>query len=833
VSGIENKAEVYLAGPLIPLIRTLVLRPLGRDLLRTSLTLTAVALGVAVVIGIELAGDAAAGSFQSSLTTIVGKTDLRISANGGVDERWMGKLSTLPLNARFSPVMERAVRIRARGMTTLYGIDAMGLGDSGVMVSGGLAQRLGFHKGDPLTLNIGKFRIERVADDARGGEFVAMDIAAAQFALNAYGKLDRIEVEISPGEDYRKVETTIREALPEGYLLDKPGARSNENQRMLRAFRWNLRVLSYISLLVGAILIYNTISISVVRRRVEIGILRALGAARFAVFAMFMVEALMFGVTGSTLGIALGRLMAVGLVGLISVTVNSLYTSSSPASIELTWQTAIMAAASGLVVALGAAFGPAWEAMKVTPREAMARGSGEQRAARRTSVYLGVGMALGIGAYLAAQREPVNGSPLFGYVAVVLAIGAASLVAPALTVGIIGLTKGTIRKVLGVGGLIAVQGLGSSLGRTSVVVAALSTAIAMMASVAIMVGSFRQTVIVWLDAQLRADIYVRAAGPSAPGVFPPIPVEAEERVKGIAGVEAVDVFSGIEIRYGGSRADLGGGDPDILLRYGRLKFLPGENRDDVIRSLKGQNRVAITQAFANKNRLHVDDRMIVPLGDRRAAFTVAGIYYDYTSERGFVTVDRAVLLKYLPGQPPTNLAIYLRTGADREAILQQVRNSLAELEVTAAPNETLRSGAIEIFDRTFAVTWALEGVAILVAMLGAANSLLAMVLDRRREFGLLRYLGGSAAQIRRTVLVEAGLVGMLANILGSTLGFALSLVLIYVINVQSFGWSIQFHPPALPLAGALLLVWCVTIVAGLYPALVASRLNPMDVIHTE
>ena len=155
------------------------------------------------------------------------------------------------------------------------------------------------------------------------------------------------------------------------------------------------------------------------------------------------------------------------------------------------------------------------------------------------------------------------------------------------------------------------------------------------------------------------------------------------------------------------------------------------------------------------------------------------------------------------------------------------------LPILVAPNEFLRKQAIIIFDRTFAITYALEGVAVIVAMLGAANSLLALVLDRRRELGLLRYLGAAPEQIRRMILVEAGLLGLLANLLGLALGFVLSLLLIFVINKQSFGWTIQFHPPVALLAGALLLFWCVTIVAGLYPARVASRLNPIEVIHEE
>jgi putative ABC transport system permease protein len=157
----------------------------------------------------------------------------------------------------------------------------------------------------------------------------------------------------------------------------------------------------------------------------------------------------------------------------------------------------------------------------------------------------------------------------------------------------------------------------------------------------------------------------------------------------------------------------------------------------------------------------------------------------------------------------------------------------AGLGVSVAPNSELRRAAIEIFDRTFAITWALEAVALVVAMLGAANSLLALVLDRRREIGLLRYMGASTGQIRGMILTEAGFLGLLAAILGLALGFALSVVLVFVVNRQSFGWTIQFHPPGVLLAAALAAVWSVTLLAALYPARVAARLNPADVVHEE
>jgi putative ABC transport system permease protein len=179
------------------------------------------------------------------------------------------------------------------------------------------------------------------------------------------------------------------------------------------------------------------------------------------------------------------------------------------------------------------------------------------------------------------------------------------------------------------------------------------------------------------------------------------------------------------------------------------------------------------------------------------------------------------------------LAVYLRPGFDASEVRRRIEGATAGSRIVVAENKTLRSAAVVVFDRTFAITYALEAVAIIVAMLGAANSLLALVLDRRREFGLLRFLGAAPGQIRRMVLIEAAGLGLLANLLGLALGYVLSLLLIFVVNKQSFGWTIQFHPPVSLLAGALSLIWLATMAAGLYPARVASRLNPIEVVHLE
>jgi putative ABC transport system permease protein len=196
-------------------------------------------------------------------------------------------------------------------------------------------------------------------------------------------------------------------------------------------------------------------------------------------------------------------------------------------------------------------------------------------------------------------------------------------------------------------------------------------------------------------------------------------------------------------------------------------------------------------------------------------------------------VDRATLLRHLPDSALSNVAIYLKPGSDMEAARRELDKAIAGREILMAANRTIREEGLRTFDRTFAVTWALEAVAILIAVLGIAGALLAMVIDRRREMGLLRFLGAAPAQIRKLILCEAGILGLLSLVAGVVLGAMLSLVLIYVINVQSFGWTIQFHWPTSLLLFALGGVFISTILAGLWPAREAIRLNPIEVIHEE
>jgi len=842
----------------VTLFYRLILRPLRKERLRTAIAILSVALGVAAVVAIELAGEAAAGSFRSSMETLLGDAAFEVTAGGGVPPEAVARLATLPYPLKIHPRIEAYAMVSATRRTVpLLGVDlvAESMSDSGgSLASAGnsnpgiasfqsaesiwIGSGLGYRAGDRLQLTINDTSAEYTVRGvlAQGsGDVVLMDLAAAAQALRRTGKLDRILIDVPQGGSHNidEWETLLRGALPDGLTVAREGTQTEENRRMLAAFRWNLRVLSYVSLAVGAFLIYNTISVSVVRRRFEIGILRALGVTRGGILAGFMGEAAVLGLLGALTGIVLGRFMAIGAVRMVAATVESLYVSSQPGAISLTWIDAWIAVAIGVGVSIVSAFSPAWEASLVTPVEAMARGRREYMARVHSGRDLIVAAGFGACAWIASRQEPVGGKPIFGYLAAVLLIGASASAIPALVAGLSAVLAGVMRAAFGVEALLAVRSLAGSLRRTSVLVGALSTALAMLVAVGIMVGSFRETVLVWMDDRLQADLYLRPAGPPGTDRHPTMSPEIPRDLAKLPEVEAVDALRAYEISYQGMPVTLGGMEPRVAGRYGKRPLLSGAQPQAVWPHLVGSDAVLVSEPFANKHHVRAGDTLTLPLGTARIPFRVLDVYYDYSNERGFILMDRGTLLKYLPDAGPSNVAVYLKPGVTAEHGARQVQSALAGRGVLVASNRSLRQEGIRVFDRTFAITYALEAVAIFVAVMGVGGALLTLVIDRRREFGLLGFLGASEGQVRRIILFEAGLLGLLANVAGMILGFLLSLLLIFVVNKQSFGWTIQFHWPVAVLLSALSIVYLATLIAGIYPARVATRLAPIEVIHEE
>jgi putative ABC transport system permease protein len=834
------------------LFHRLIVRPLIRDRMRTLLSLVSIALGVSVVVAIALAGRAAAGSFASSVEALRGNASLLIAETGGIDERLLGKLTQLPVPLQFTARIEDFAIPNGKGAALPFiGLDLInnalaapkgGTSDFGSLKNPIFAgSSLGWRKGQAVRLLINDkmwtFTVAGVLPQTAGrvseNNAIVADIGLAQIVTGKVGRLDTIAVTVPSYGTLDHWKHLLQAQLPASATVESSGARTDQNKKMLAAFRWNLRVLSYIALVVGAFLIYNTVAVSVSRRRAEIGILRALGLTREGVLGGFLIEAALLGAIGGALGLALGRVLSLGAIRLIGNTVQLLYVSSRPAPIAFTTSTVLSGLALGIGVSVVAALAPAFEASRVPPTEAMARGRREWIARLHAKRDLAFAFVLCILAVISALQGPVGGRPLFGYLSAVLLIAATAMMIPPLLSFVSRVAGRAIEHAFGIEALFAQRGLIASLNRTSVLVGALTTAVAMLCSVGIMVGSFRQTVAVWMDSELKADLYLRPAGSSAADRHPTIaPIVADE-IEKIPGVAAVDRFRLYPITYQGLPASLGGGEASKVAAESATYFLPGENRSRILAELPRGDNVVISEPFANKHHVKPGDTIRLPLGADVHSFRVLGIYYDYSTERGVVVMDRHTLLKYLPDPAASNIAVYLKPGADIKAVRAGIDRAIGSSAIVVLTNSTLRRNALAIFDRTFQITWALEVVAIVVAVMGIAGALLALVIDRKRQFALLRFLGADKKQVRKIIVTEAGLLGTFSIAMGFVMGTGLSLILIFVINKQSFGWTIQFHWPVSLLLMALAGIELATLAAAFYPAQIATQLEPIAVMHED
>ena len=854
-----------------------ILRPLVADKIRTATTVLGVALGIAVVVAIQLTNASSVRGFETALETVAGKTTIEVVGTGGVDETLLPSLGWLREFGIASPVIEGNAALVVGVLTSLQGRDLeavrvlgidilrdmpfrdyqlldlgseTGAGEEqeitsqkfleiltnerSVVITEKLAKRRGLVLGGEMQMMFGDRVVTHIIrgllkDEGPArvldGNFVLMDIAAAQLAFARLGRVDRLDVLLPEGADLRASLEAITARMPEGLTAQRPSRRSEQVETMLAAFHTNLTALSWIALIVGLFLVYNTVTISVVARRQDIGTLRALGLTRRKVLFLFLGEAAVLAVAGIVLGLGLARLLADVAVGMTSATVSTIYIAAASAPPDMNWGHVWLAAAIGLPLSLLAAAIPSLEASRVEPTAAM-RGHDtlDMRQRLRPAMLIAPLAVLAI-AFGLAQLGPINGRPLFGYLSSFAIVIGAGLLVPAIMYGLARAGRLVLRRRLGVEGLLAHANLTSAIPRLSISVAALSVSLSMMVAIAIMIGSFRDTVVYWVGQTLQADLFV------GPGIRPTVGQEQTLSPDVIAAVQrhpsvdAIDSFRNLDLVYENRLTVLGAGTFDVVLAKGALLFKSPANARDVVRQAIGHDSVLISEAFSNKFNKRDGDTLSLQTPKGMRNFSVAAVYYDYSNDRGVVIMDVGTFRNYFGDLAPTGLAAFLKPGADPETVRGEILASMDEgHRAFIFSNRTLRNEVLRIFDSTFAITYALELIAIVVAMLGVAGTLLTLVLERRRELSLLRLTGADRHQVRKMVIIEAALIGAVSQGIGLVMGFALSLVLIYVINVQSFGWTIQFHLPTAFLIQSSIAVIVATAVAGIYPARRAAQL---------
>ncbi|HZS04942.1 MAG TPA: FtsX-like permease family protein [Blastocatellia bacterium] len=856
------------------------MRRLLQERLRSCATILGIALGIAVIIAIQLTNASSLRGFATAIETVSGKTSLEIVGTGlGLDEMKLASLGWLREYGQVSPVIEGDAQARVSGDATeslrILGVDILHdrsfrdyrlleyadrqrqpsateflglLNDPrSIILSEKFASRHNLKVGSPLELIIGdragSFTLRGILKNegparALDGSFALMDIAAAQLAFNRLGRLDRIDVllrdEAKVDEAERRIAERLGQSGVEGLTVQRPERRGRQVEKMLAAFHFNLTALSYIALLVGLFLIYNTVSISVITRREEVGTLRALGTTRRRILTLFLAEAALLALIGCALGLPLGRLLAFGSVKLTATTVNALYIASAAAVPPLATGHFILAFAVGLPLSLLAATLPAAEAARVSPITAM-RGADRLetrfRLRRRYFVAPAVLFAL---AWWFSGRQPVAGLPLFGYAAALAIVFGAAFLVPVVFYFVTRLGRRPLARVFKVEGRLANSNLAGAIPRISISVAALAVSLAMMVAIAVMVGSFRETVIYWVNQTLKADLYLRPSSRTNIATEAVISPEVIEEVRAHPQVAAVDPFRNFDVPYEDSLITLGCGEFSVLLGRGNLMVKEPADWREALKGMPGRDEVLASESFAIRYHKRVGDTVSIPTPKGPQPFRIAAVYYDYSSDRGILVMHRATFARWFGEQPPTSLSIYLDPGADADAVRGEILNSLGDRHrVFIFTNGALRREVLRIFDSTFAITWALEVIAIFVAIVGVASTLLTLILERRRELAMLRLVGADGRQVRRMVIIEAAMMGGVSQALGLAVGLLLSLVLIYVINVQSFGWTIQFHLPALFLVQSSALILIATALSGIYPARRAAEMHAAEQIAEE
>jgi len=794
---------------------------LAHQRVRALLSVVGIALGVALGFGVQLMNRAAVEELAAAVRALSGDADLEVrGGRSGFDESLYVQLARLPGVAVASPGLELRAGIAGRPGPTgekasvsapssirVLGIDALRsaqlqpalfasdpalryalLEPDAVLLSAGAAQALGLGKDDPLVLVVGLHRVRlRVAGvlaaSALRGVAALTDIATAQWRLDRLGNLNRVDVRLAPGARRDALQARIGALLPPGVRVRPVHAVAEASAGPSRAYRVNLNVLALVALFTGGFLVFSAQALEVARRRGEHALLRVLGLERRSIARLVLAEAAGIGVLGSVLGIALGTLLAGIAVRSFGADLGAGMFRGLAPSIAFPPGMALLYGLVGVAIALVGALLPALDAARHPPARALKAGDEQAMFTSVARVWPGVGL-LALGAGL-TTLGPVGGVPLFGYLAIAcLLIGAIALMPRAAQLAFALLPR-TRDPVL----TLALNQLRAAPGQAMVSLAAIVASFALMAAMAIMVASFRDSVDRWLEAVLPADLYFRTTHAGETAYLEPA---FEAQVRALPQIASVEFLRSARVSLSPERPEVSLLARDLPQGEMRRYPLVGET----YRALPGDPPpVWISEAIADLHGYAPGMRISIPLGGRRHPFVVAGVWRDYARQLGALLVRRADYVALTGDRRSNDAALWLAPGvtpAQAMAALRALPGG-AELEI-AEPGE-IREVSLRIFDRSFAVTYAIEAVAVLVGLFGLSTSLGSIVLARRREFGMLRHIGMTRGQIGRMLAAEGGLLAVLGAAAGLVVGGAISLILIHVVNRQSFNWSMDLHAP--------------------------------------
>lgn len=815
------------------------------------LSLLGVMLGVMMVVAVDLANSSARRAFELSVATLSGNLTHQIVAidGGTVDDALFARLRKELGLRRSAPYVSGEVLVRGRRFT-LLGIDALSeatlerrrpgfsvvpreltaLGlqaltqPRGVLMQGETAAAMGLEPDSILELRSDGGEVEVVVaavldgDDSRALEnLIVTDIALAQEVLGRRG-LDSIDLRLTADEVAR-----VEAWLPEGVALIEAGGDDAVLEQLSRSFQINLRAMSLLALLVAALLIYNTASLSVLERRPTLGVLRALGVGRASLLRLVLGESAILGAGASVLGVVAGLFLGQVLVRFVTRTVDDLYFTLTVTSFLPDYSVLLEGFALGTGLTIAAAVLPALQAAS-SPPITLQRVVPQEQRWQRCSRHLALAglILLAVGYVLLL---PERGSLVVGFVALNCLIFGFCLLIPWLLGVLLSAMLALSLRVLPQTLRLSLRNLQNSIGRTGLAVAALTVAVSVTVGVGVMIGSFRHTIEVWLEQTLGGEVQLTRIDEGTG-----IPPELERAVLELPELQNVQrqYLQELRTEFGTVRAYAHDGavEDRLYMKEASTQSLHAFAAGEVL---------LLAEPFAWQHELEPGDELHYFTRAGEKSLPVGGIYFDYTTGPGSIELPLARFQEIWPEQGPRQLSFTLAPATDRAAILTTLRLLVEDHPGTygVVSNAEIERVTLAIFDRTFAITDVLRLLAILVAFVGVLSALTAMQLQRMREYALLRASGMTVKEIARMILTQTAAMGLAAGLLALPLGLMMAEVLIDVINRRSFGWSMQHLVPGGVLLQAVILALVAALLAGIHPILRIRRVSPALALREE
>ena len=803
---------------------------------RTLLSILGIALGVALGFAVHLINRAAANELAAGVRTLAGSADLEVrGGRAGFPEALYAQLARLPGVAVASPVLEAEAAIAGGTKSIrLIGIDPLRAAlIQPTWFADEPAKRLELLKPDVVFLSSGaiesktlkiisglktvEFQVAGVLEGLRGATALT-DIATAQWRLGRLGELNRIDLRLQPGVDREAMQRRIAELLPPGVHVATLDAVEESGANLSRAYRVNLNVLALVALFTGGFLVFSAQALEVARRRQEHALLRVLGLKRGGVTRLVLIEAAALGALGGALGVAIGYGLAIAAARAGGADLGAGFFRGVAPQMDFPAASGLAFLAGGIAVALAGALLPALDAAHAAPAQALKAGDEQRMFGRAVRLWPGVA-CIGL-AVILVFFEPMNGIPVAGYAAIACLLLGGIFLMPWFSEFIFR----KIRPNRNIPYTLALAQLRGAPGQAMVSLAAIVASFSLMAAMAIMVVSFRSSVDDWLGAALPAELYFRT---SHAGETAWLDAAMEARVRALPQVERAVFLRSARVTLHPARPAVA-----LLARDGlNLQFpvvgKPYQRKD-------GDPPAAwISEAVADLYGFHPGNEIQIPIANKQSKFIVAGIWRDYARQHGAIVIERAAYAALSGDRRSNDAALWLKPGASAAAVEAALRAMPGggALDI-AAPGE-IRTASLALFDRSFAVTYALEAVAVIVGLFGLSSSVGAIVLARRREFGMLRHLGMTRGQIGAMLAAEGGLLALLGVAVGLALGGAIGLILIHVVNRQSFNWSMDLHVPYLLLAALSLALILLASLTAFLSGREATGMGPVRAVKED